>query len=694
MRLYSDSLPTYVILCENERPRKRERTMVGPGGGGIGGLGYSARDLVQAEGGFTARLTSSGSDNESPLSGAGSGENVGGDGGSGSTLERAASEVGGPGESSASSPGGGGGVGYRLEGGGVPMRRRASVEEESQLVDMGMDLFVLTPGQQLSLVEQFFVSMELTEIFKTLRSFVRGVEEKYHPNPFHNLTHAVSVTHAAFTIVSTTQISSLLRPLDKLALLVAAFCHDVDHPGNNNAYEVNSLSPLALQHGDSSVLERHHVFVAYQILLQKGGANNIFKELTKAQFRDARQTIVQAILATDMSGHMQHCADVFQFAQRAKTIRAARGPGGVTPGQGGKEWVRGTSAPLLTRRGGRERSSASEQGTTPRGAGGGPERSGRRRSRPKVLGPASVSMDTARATEGSSPTAPLGVSASKSQKAGRRRGIDGDESRQGRWMDTEEEPRQLFSIDKAEDRSFLTKTVIHCADLSGQVLDTRLALEWGRRILEEFRMQADREVKAGLPLTTLASGDLETTMKGQHFFAAKIVKPLWEPFVALFPALDYLLANLNTNCEYYQHEASRLEKERISAQPQGDGDSNDINDGGGGDNEQDGDGGGVGAGTPRNEERVESTEGRQVGGGEREVGRVGWGRNVSMGILPGGGGGADKGGAGGVMATVRLNECWGGGREDDGRRKSRAELADGGGGGGGGGGGSCVEVFY
>ncbi len=34
---------------------------------------------------------------------------------------------------------------------------------------------------------------------------------------------------------------------------------------NNNDYEVNSLSPLALQHGDSSVLERHHVFVAFQV---------------------------------------------------------------------------------------------------------------------------------------------------------------------------------------------------------------------------------------------------------------------------------------------------------------------------------------------------------------------------------------------------------------------------------------------
>lgn len=34
---------------------------------------------------------------------------------------------------------------------------------------------------------------------------------------------------------------------------------------NNNDFEVNSLSPLALQHGDSSVLERHHVFTTFQV---------------------------------------------------------------------------------------------------------------------------------------------------------------------------------------------------------------------------------------------------------------------------------------------------------------------------------------------------------------------------------------------------------------------------------------------
>lgn len=60
------------------------------------------------------------------------------------------------------------------------------------------------------------------------------------------------------------------------------------------------------------------------------------------------------------------------------------------------------------------------------------------------------------------------------------------------------------------------------ADLSGQVLNRPLALEWGRRILEEFRLQARLEANTGLPRTTVASGDMETTIKGQHFFAVKV----------------------------------------------------------------------------------------------------------------------------------------------------------------------------
>lgn len=49
------------------------------------------------------------------------------------------------------------------------------------------------------------------------------------------------------------------------------------------------------------------------------------------------------------------------------------------------------------------------------------------------------------------------------------------------------------------------------------------------------------------------------------FAVAQIVKPLWEPFVVLFPELAPLLRNLKDNCEHYFQVGERLEQERISA---------------------------------------------------------------------------------------------------------------------------------
>lgn len=46
---------------------------------------------------------------------------------------------------------------------------------------------------------------------------------------------------------------------------------------------------------------------------------------------------------------------------------------------------------------------------------------------------------------------------------------------------------------------------------------------------------------------------------------AQIVKPLWEPFVVLFPELAPLLRNLSNNCDHYFQEGRRLEQRRLSA---------------------------------------------------------------------------------------------------------------------------------
>jgi len=68
-----------------------------------------------------------------------------------------------------------------------------------------------------------------------------------------NLTSWPLVMHGSFYILR--HISTKFTPLVNLGILVSAFCHDVDHTGRNNLFEVNSNSRLALRYHDKSVIK-------------------------------------------------------------------------------------------------------------------------------------------------------------------------------------------------------------------------------------------------------------------------------------------------------------------------------------------------------------------------------------------------------------------------------------------------------
>ena len=99
-------------------------------------------------------------------------------------------------------------------------------------------------------------------VFATIcdcRAFILSVRQNYRDNPFHNWYHGFSCLHFAYLSLRTlTNASQFLTHLDVLAMLVAALCHDIDHPGNTNSFEINMNSELALVHNDISVLESHH----------------------------------------------------------------------------------------------------------------------------------------------------------------------------------------------------------------------------------------------------------------------------------------------------------------------------------------------------------------------------------------------------------------------------------------------------
>lgn len=59
--------------------------------------------------------------------------------------------------------------------------------------------------------------------------------------------------------------------------------HDVDHPGNNNDYEKNSKSNLALLYNDISILENHHASVAFRMLDKD--ELNFFYEMQPKDFK-------------------------------------------------------------------------------------------------------------------------------------------------------------------------------------------------------------------------------------------------------------------------------------------------------------------------------------------------------------------------------------------------------------------------
>lgn len=95
--------------------------------------------------------------------------------------------------------------------------------------------------------------------------FIDRVNELYHDNPYHNFKHCIDVTQAVCQMLEATQDSMSWQVEEKFAMLVGAICHDLDHPGVNNAFLINTRDVRALRYNDASVLENVHVATLYQV---------------------------------------------------------------------------------------------------------------------------------------------------------------------------------------------------------------------------------------------------------------------------------------------------------------------------------------------------------------------------------------------------------------------------------------------
>ncbi|XP_044076153.1 cAMP-specific 3',5'-cyclic phosphodiesterase 4C isoform X4 [Siniperca chuatsi] len=189
----------------------------------------------------------------------------------------------------------------------------------------GIDIFKVSEysGNRPLTVTMYtiFQERDLLKSFKipadTFITFMMTLEDHYHADvAYHNNIHAADVVQSTHVLLSTPALEAVFTDLEILAALFASAIHDVDHPGVSNQFLINTNSELALMYNDSSVLENHHLAVGFK-LLQEDNCD-IFQNLSKKQRQSLRKIVIDMVLATDMSKHMNLLADLKTMVETKK----------------------------------------------------------------------------------------------------------------------------------------------------------------------------------------------------------------------------------------------------------------------------------------------------------------------------------------------------------------------------------------
>jgi len=158
--------------------------------------------------------------------------------------------------------------------------------------------YVIVIFEDFNILTQFKISTEV------ITNFLSEIKSLYHKsNPYHNFRHCIDVLQSVYYFLTTGKVAEHLGILEIFCLLISAICHDVDHPGNTNAFLIATSSQLALQYNDKSVLENFHCFKTFQTIRKQ--QNNILLNLTASEQKEFRMLTINTILATDLSSHLE-----------------------------------------------------------------------------------------------------------------------------------------------------------------------------------------------------------------------------------------------------------------------------------------------------------------------------------------------------------------------------------------------------
>ncbi|XP_047491549.1 cGMP-dependent 3',5'-cyclic phosphodiesterase-like [Penaeus chinensis] len=164
--------------------------------------------------------------------------------------------------------------------------------------------------ESLGMINKYRISKD------SLARFTLMVRKGYRDPPYHNWLHAFSVTHFAFLLLYNLRLMEInaLTHLEGLALIVSSMCHDLDHRGTTNSFQVASNSVLAsLYSSEGSVMERHHLAQAMCIL--NTDDCNFLENLSQQEYTQFLDLMRDIILATDLAHHLRLVSELRDVAE-------------------------------------------------------------------------------------------------------------------------------------------------------------------------------------------------------------------------------------------------------------------------------------------------------------------------------------------------------------------------------------------
>ncbi|CRK92094.1 CLUMA_CG005663, isoform A [Clunio marinus] len=171
-------------------------------------------------------------------------------------------------------------------------KQKVALECLSYHATASQDQTVKLTSEQIKSAEEYklysfkFIDFELEEE-ETCRATIRMFVD-------FNLTSQFHIPYD----MKTGKMERFMQDLEILGLLVACLCHDLDHRGTNNAFQLKTDSPLAILY-TTSTMEHHHFDQCVMILNSEG--NNIFQALSPEDYRYVMNVVESAILSTDLA---------------------------------------------------------------------------------------------------------------------------------------------------------------------------------------------------------------------------------------------------------------------------------------------------------------------------------------------------------------------------------------------------------